>query len=106
MGALILAILSLPLFLCEGTLINPIHFMVKNNVHVDDPFKGNVSAICKRHVQRYFDKLNDPTTYLDLSSWPFQSKTQNHALISNRDTTIQRMTIRRMLIERHFWLHC
>ena len=23
-----------------------------------------------------------------------------------RDTTIQRMTIRRMLIERHFWLHC
>ena len=25
---------------------------------------------------------------------------------NKRDTTIQRMTIRRMLIERHFWLHC
>ena len=25
---------------------------------------------------------------------------------TKRDTTIQRMTIRRMLIERHFWLHC
>ena len=24
----------------------------------------------------------------------------------SRDTTIQRMTIRRMLIERHFWLNC
>ena len=28
------------------------------------------------------------------------------SLVQNRDTTIQRMTIRRMLIERHFWLHC
>ena len=26
--------------------------------------------------------------------------------VKYRDTTIQRMTIRWMLIERHFWLHC
>ena len=37
------------------------------------PLDGNITKTCRKHVQDYFDRLNDPKTYSDLSSWPVQS---------------------------------
>ena len=40
------------------------------------------------------------------SGWFYQKTKATLFYQTTRDTTIQRMTIRRILIERHFWLHC
>ena len=57
-----------------------------------------------------------PLTPINMTSAALMKSRRNLALSTTksgkrvsfffRDTTIQRMTIRQMLIERHFWLHC
>ena len=64
----------------------------------------------KAFKRRVFIQNSEPVDYAficcSIKTNTFMIMNWGGGVVETRDTTIQQMTIRRMLIERHFWLHC